>query len=554
MGRTEQTNRGRATSRSRYSRREFIAASTSLVGSLAYVRPGAARSSAFAPEIPEATDIVVLGGGTAGAIVAAAAASRSSADVLLLEAGPDYGALDNDGWPADLLDASETATSHDWGFKGRAHPAQSEAISFGRARVIGGCSSHNHCFVAIGDPSDYDEWEKLGNPGWNWASVQPAFDRAKHALRVRIPRNDELTPYENMFLDRANESGIPRLRDLNDPEHKVGAAGVPVNVSHGVRWNTSFAYLDPVRRQQNLTIAGDTLVDRIRVRHGRVVGVETIIQGRSRFIEAGRVVISAGAYGSPLVLMRSGIGNADELRRLGIDPVLDLRAVGRHLADHPILAISFRGSRKLDRHMIGFQSEHWTMNGQALARARSGLARDTFDLHLITTYGRGRGEPDGRYHLLVSVVASRSVGAIHLASSDPEASPRIEHAYLSDPEEYDVTAMADGVELAREIMSGLQNAGWLLDEVSPGPKVSTRAQLTQWIKSVVGPYDHAAGSCRMGPSNDRDAVVDSAGKVHGIDGLYVCDASIFPRIMRANTNLPTAMVGERIAAGLFTPR
>jgi choline dehydrogenase len=248
------------------------------------------------PEIPDQIDVLIVGGGTGGASLAGIIAKETKLSVVLLEAGPDYGPIDGNRWPRDLLDARELAYSHDWGYEGVAHPSQGQPLPFHRARVIGGCSAHNYCIALIGHRRDYDHWAELGNPGWDWDSVRPAFERAKGAMAIRIPQEPELTPYHAAYIEAARSFGIPRVTDLNHPDESVGIAPIPFNIYDGIRWNSAFAYLDPVRERPNLTIVDHVLVDRVVVENGRVVAVVAVIGGERRTVAGGRVVLCAGAY------------------------------------------------------------------------------------------------------------------------------------------------------------------------------------------------------------------------------------------------------------------
>lgn len=497
-------------------------------------------------------DLIIAGAGTSGAALAGIVARDSGLSVLLLEAGPDYGSLADGNWPQGLLDARTIPGTHDWGYSGIAHDTHIDPTDFDRARVIGGCSAHNGCVALSGHRLDYDHWAAIGNAGWDWNSIAPAFERARQALNVRIPEQNELTPYQSAFIDAAVEAGIPRVANLNDPDDIAGVAPSPVNIKDGVRWNTAFAYLDPVRGRENLTIIDNALIDRVVIETGRAAGVEAIVDGERQTFSAERTVLAAGAYGSPAILLRSGIGPASDLRKLNITSVHDLPGVGRNLVDHPAIRLRYQGSDQLNQRMSKFRESTWLPDEQSLAKARSSRCTQAFDLHLYSTTSQDPDTGEWHYSLFVSSVTPRSTGSVCLQSKDPDFAPRIDHGYLSDIDGYDRAVLIDGLQLARRIMQPLIDAGTLATEVSPGPEVQTGEQCSQFIDRNVGIYYHPAGSCRMGPTSDPTAVVDSTGKVHRLDGLYVCDASIFPVLMRANTNLPAAMLAEHMARGIAT--
>ena len=492
-------------------------------------------------------DILVVGGGTSGAALAGLLARDGSRRVLLLEAGPDYGALTDGGWPAELLDASTIPQTHSWGYSGINHPSQTEPHPYDRARVIGGCSSHNGCVALLGHRRDYDRWAELGNEGWSWEAVAPAFERSKEALRLRIPRDQELTPIQAAFVEGAVEAGIPRVEDLNDPDDVEGVAPSPANIFNGVRWNSSVAYLDPVRGQGNLTIVGNALVDRVILDGNRAVAVEAIIDGRAERFEAGEIVLSAGAYGSPAIMLRSGIGPAGDLTALDIDMAQDLPGVGGGLADHPVLHVNLEPSAKLLRQMEIFGTVNWLPDEQALLKARSSLCEEAFDLHLYSVSGENPVFGGRQSAIEVSCIMPRSSGQMKLSSKDPLAAPLIDHGYLSDPEGHDLAVLMDGLKLARQITGSMRERGLIDRELSPGDGLQSEEELRRWARETVGIYYHPSCSCKMGPSSDGEAVVDPLGKVHGLDGLSICDASIFPVIMRANTNLPAVMLAEHMA-------
>ncbi|MGA7670058.1 MAG: GMC family oxidoreductase N-terminal domain-containing protein [Nitrolancea sp.] len=499
--------------------------------------------------LPKEIDLLIVGGGTSGAALAGIIARDTDLQVVLLEAGPDYGPLSDGRWPSELLDARRSPGTHGWGYRGLAHPSHYQVTDFDRARVIGGCSSHNGCVALLGHRRDYDHWAELGNSGWSWPEVAPAFARAKQALRVRIPDPAELTPFQSGFVAGAEGAGIPRVADLNDPDDTAGVSPSPANIFEGTRWNTALAYLDPVRGRPNLTIVGNATVDRVELRAGRAVAVEAFVDGSPIRIPARRIVLSSGAYGSPAILLRSGIGPADELTTLGIDPVHPLPGVGRALADHPAVELSYR-SEALDQEMRVFEESNWLPDEQALSKTRSSICREAFDLHIYSVSGWDQSANAWKYNIFISSVTPQSAGTIKLASRDPGTAPILDHGFLSDIEGVDATVLADGVEIGLEIVAASPLAGKLGIDARLGSAHPSRADISDFVTRTVGIYWHPACSCHMGPESDAEAVVDPTGKVHGLEGLYVCDASIFPRIMRANTNLPAAMLSEHLAPAI----
>jgi choline dehydrogenase len=507
-----------------------------------------AGQSVTEPTSGEQFDVVIAGGGTAGAALAGLIAEDKKVRVCLVEAGPDYGPHIEGNWPPELLNAlSLPQQSHSWSYQGLAHPSHSEPIPFDRAKVLGGCSAHNGCIALLGHYRDYDHWVNIGNPGWAWGSVRPSFIRVVNRLRVRQPGADELTPFQALFLGGAVAAGIPQVADLNHPGETSGVAPAPVNISEGVRWNTALAYLDSVREQGNLTIIDNAVVDRIEFDGTRATGVVVRRNGREDVVSGKRVVLSAGAYGSPGILERSGVGDPDVLRPLGIDVWHPLPGVGNALADHPAVMLTYRGSNELNAEMDDVRMNGWCPDEQALAKTRSSLCDDAFDLHLYSVSYFDPEAEEWSYTVHVSSVFPRSAGSVHITSTDPEVSPDIDHGYLSDPDERDIAVLLDGVKLARNVMAPALTSGILAEETAPGSSLEDDDALRDYIERTVGIYYHPACSCRMGPKTDPTAVVDSLGRVHGLQNLWVCDASIFPLLMRANTNLPAVMVAEHLA-------
>ncbi|HYK65502.1 MAG TPA: GMC family oxidoreductase, partial [Patescibacteria group bacterium] len=453
--------------------------------------------------------------------------------------------------PAELTNAGAIPTTHDWGYdSGGQYP--SRVIPFERARVIGGCSSHNGCAAIWGSRLDYDGWAAAGNPGWSTDELLPIFRAASDRIRIRIPEPVEITPYQHAALEAAALAGIPRVADLNNLDQNLGMGPSPANIANGIRWNTAFAYLDPVRERSNLTIAGDATCDRLEIEAGRVKAVVIASAHGPVRIECGRVIVAAGTYGSAAILLRSGIGDPVELREASINPTLDLAGVGRNLHDHPRVSLHYAGTRELEQIMTAFERDHWMPEEQTIAKAQSSRCPEAFDLHVYPVGGRYEASRTGwGWSLEVACMTPRSRGALRLTSADVAAPPVIDHRYLSDPGDEDLRILADGIAIARDIAAKPVLSRLAGKEFSPGGAVSSRTQIEEFAKAKCLHYYHPVGTCRMGPASDRSAVVDSRGKVHGLDNAYVADASIMPVIPRANTNVPALVVGERIARSLL---
>jgi len=488
-------------------------------------------------------DVVVLGGGSAGCVVASRLSEDPSRSVCLVEAGPDYGSFASGAWPTDLLYANELATSHDWGLAG--------GWSSWRAKVMGGCSSHNGCFVAWGSTEDFDGWATEGSPRWSDGVLEPFRRRAEGMLRVRPSHVDDLEPFMRAGLDGAAELGLPLLADFDDPLAVEGAAAIKVNAVGDVRWNAAFAYLDQARERPNLTIIADALVDRLLFDAERAIGALVRVRGEELEITADLIVLTAGAYGSPSILLRSGIGPRDDLDDLSIDVRQNLPAVGRNLTDHPRVEVVYRPTPALIRNTRAHASSK-PARAQSLIKARSdGCPPDTWDLHVMMRVRRPLsadpaatpGEPVA--HLYVHAMKPASRGRVRIASKDPDVVPTIDHAFLSDPAGNDVATLVSGIGFARRLAQTHAVSEVLEEELAPGP--ISGADLEDYMTGSVGGYWHPVGTCAMGPPDDSRAVVDASGRLHGSPNVYVVDASIMPTIPRSNTQLPVIAIAERIS-------
>jgi choline dehydrogenase len=491
-------------------------------------------------------DIVVIGGGTAGAAVAARLVQNTSQSVMLLESGPDYGAFAEGRWPSQLLDARSLPGGHDWGYINGARTGRPEHL-LERARVIGGCSSHNGCAAIWGSRADYDGWVALGNEGWSADDLLPFFKHAAETLKVKRISSSEVTPWQQACLDTAPKIGIPQVDDLNNLDEDIGMSTSPVNILDGVRWNTAFAYLDPLRGNQRLTIRSQTQVDRFRLEGSQVLSLEALGLDGPLTIEARRFILCAGTYGSPAILLRSGIGPDADLRALGIETKLDL-LVGRNLHDHPAVYLKYSGTPQLVAAMLEFVTQGGVLfSEQTIAKFRSKYCTSAYDLHLFPVGGQFTDTADSWEFLLpVANMTPLSRGSVQLTSADPFATLRIDTAYLSDPEGRDLAILWNGIEQVRDYACQAPLANLVGEEISPTVDYKTPED----VRRDNMHYYHPVGTCKMGLESDPTAVVDGRGKVYGVDNLYVADASIMPVVPRANTNIPALVVGERIAAWL----
>jgi choline dehydrogenase len=492
---------------------------------------------------PLSCDVVVLGGGTAGCVVAGRLAAESDADVVVLEAGPDYGPRDSGRWPADLLDGGALVSSHSWGYDtGRLHPLRG-TVELPRARVIGGCSTHNGCIAAVGCAEDYDGWARIaGDARWSADALRPLFARALERLRVRYYGEDEVGPFHRACLEAAAALGLPRADDLGDLDGGVGFGIEPVNVDGGVRVNTAFAYLDPARSRPNLRVVDRALCDRLEP---AADGVEVIARrdGGELRVRGQVAVLAAGSYGSPAVLLRSGIGDPAALAPHGIRVVHDLRGVGRNLHDHPLVELDFAGSDPLREALAEAAAERFVPEEQTLGKLRSSRASGPYDLHLVPVAAPEHSLLAGRTILAVGAMEPRSRGRLTLASADPDVPPLMDHGYLTDS--HDVAVLLEGSERARELAATEPLRSLVGDELLRD------LDLEDALRRTHVHYYHPVGTCALGPAGDELAVCDARGRLHGLDRVVVADCSLMPVVPRANTNVPAVVIGERIADELL---
>ncbi len=502
------------------------------------------------PPLPEAVDFVVAGSGSAGAAIAGLLTELTDASVCLLEAGPDYGPRDSGHWPEDLLDAATLAiASHDWGYTGL---VKGRTVEFHRAKVMGGCSSHNGGVAIVGHRLDYDRWAAAGNEGWTTAELQPLFDGVFERLQVRDIPLEAMTPFQGACAYAMDRNGIPIVEDLNNWDEVNGVAPFSVSIdTQGRRFSSPFAYLDPVRDKGNLTIVGDALAERVVLEGGRVTGVVVRHGGEEVTVKAPIVIVAGGAYGSPQLLLRSGIGPADHLREVGVEVSHDLPGVGENLHDQPTIEVDFTGTDELRDEMVHFAKDHWRPDEQVIAKYPSSYCDEGFDLHTFPIGGRDPFNRDGwRWTLGAALLTPESRGYLRLTGPDSSDPADIDHRFLTDSEGSDLRRLVECVERTREIAADPELAPLLGDEIFPGPAVKTHEELTALVADSSVHYWHPVGSCKMGPASDDKAVVDNLGRVHGVDGLHVADASIMPAMMSGNTNVPTVVIAEKLARRL----
>ena len=517
-----------------------------------------------------AADYVVVGAGSAGCAIASRLSEDPSCRVVLIEAG---GSNRHPNITIPAAFPKQFKTKLDWDFSSEPEPfCDNRSLYLPRGKSLGGSSSMNAMLYVRGRPFDYDLWEAQGATGWGWRDVLPYFLKAEDNSRgaseyhgaggpLRVEDSRDPSPFAERFLKTAEEYGIPRIPDYNGPEQD-GCSPVQVTQRAGRRWSSADAYLRPAMKRTNLTVVAKAQVLGIELDGDRAVGVRYADKrGRQRVAHAAEeVIVSAGAYGSPQLLMLSGIGPEAALREVGVEVRHDLPGVGENLQDHPYLVgiwASIVGETLADaespknvlRWLVKRDGPFASSVAEAFAfvRTRPGLPAADIQYHFAPVYfsehGFDESYADHAITFGPTLVSPKSRGWVRLRSSDPTAKPRILTNTLQHPD--DMASLVAGVKMARE-MAGIEPMRSALGkELLPGSDVQSDIELEEDIRRRIELLYHPVGTCRIG--QDDMAVVDPELKVRGIDGLRVADASVMPVITGGNTNAPTIMIGERAA-------
>ena len=516
-------------------------------------------------------DYIIVGAGASGCVIASRLSEKEDARVLLVEAGPPD-RNPNIHRPAGLFKLFDGSLTWNYNTVPQYHLNQRK-LPYVQGRVLGGGSSINGQVFTRGCPQDYDRWaNELGCSGWSFADVQPYFKKSERNDRFADDYHgtDGLQgistmspdPLTLVFVRACQEAGIPYTPDFNGPRQE-GVGAFQTFTWEGRRCSTATGHLGQTRNRRNLVVQTGCFASRLLVENGRATGVELIENGNVETVSsAEEVIVTAGAIGSPKLLMQSGIGPADQLTDLGVDVVCNLPGVGENLQDH--LDIDIILSVDPGHGMDKYRALHWMIwAGLQYVAFRSGPVTSTIveggafwsvdpssetpdtQLHFEPASGTEPGSPtsptgagcmfNGYF------VRPESRGTVRLASSDPLEAPLIDPNYLAEPKDLDMTVKA--VKLMREIAAQRAFASVGGAELYPGKSVKTDDEIADFVRSNGRTAYHPVGTCQMG--SDDDAVVDPTLRVHGLERLRICDSSVMPRLVSSNTNAAAIMIGEK---------
>jgi choline dehydrogenase len=524
-------------------------------------------------------DYIVIGAGSSGCVVANRLSADPSVRVCLLEAGPS----DRTGvvaFKSRLPLGTVLLLPHaryNWGyfFAGGAGLANRN-IPTHRGRLSGGSSSVNGMVYMRGHPRDYDEWAEQGNPGWGWSDVLPTFIRQENRESGATPLHGTggeinvapwrtVTPGTRAFLAATEETQHPRNGDFNGVVQD-GFGPWEVTQKNGQRWNSARAFIHPIIGRRNLEVLCDTETVRIEFTGKQATGVIIRRFDREiRLLARREVVLSAGAYNSPKLLMLSGIGDAQELKKFDIALVHHLPGVGKNLQDHPTAWIEYEdisrqsaalNARTIPRYAMAALAYFFARRGAFTSNAveAGGFVRtqpnyDRPDVQYVFMPARrapGQFLPRGHgYTLMPILLRPRSRGRVELASPRPEDKPKLHPNFLDNPE--DVDTLVRGTRLGRQILQAPAFAPYRGRELNPGEHTQSSEDIEQFLRATITTAFHPVGTCKMAPAGDPQSVVDEKLRVRGTRGLRVVDVSIMPTIIGGNTNAPAMMIGERAA-------
>ncbi len=481
-------------------------------------------------------DYLVVGGGSAGCIIARRLADANAGSVILLEAGK------SDELEPAILDLSRLETQGpetEWGFLAQPVNCLANRIDYSRAKMLGGCGGHNDCAFLVPPPGDFDHWGQLGARGWDWRGVSGYFDKVESM--VEVDSSPPCSPVSSAFLDAGRELGLNRVNFRDEIAPGVGL--FPLNARKHLRQSASVAYLHPLQQlPDNLQVRCNTSATRLLMEESCATGCQTS-EGE---IHARReVILCAGAIQTPQLLMISGIGHRQELQSTGIDSVVDLPGVGKHLIDHAAANVVLK---------LGEPIPDWRLTPCEVAMLLQ-LGQDEPAPDLLFHFVLGvRDKYPGRVFgftnsvkISPNVTRPRSAGSVRLRSGSIDDPPQITLNYFSDSDGYDIDKLIQGIRFSRKI-AGTSMFRELVDsELLPGPSIQSNREIADYIRDTCETVYHPAGTCTMGNPANADTVVGPDLKVKGTRNLRICDASVFPSMVTVNINNTVMMVAEKAA-------